>query len=945
MPTVTPAPTSPPEEATAHPGSQDPAVEVAAELITVGRLGLAQHVLAQAGLLDQSDAIALAALALQLRGPSGACGLEIADRLAVTSEESLTEDTICALLAAGSLTTFALLSGSPDTARLLAKLPEHLDPAWAKLARLAGEVAASGALSRSALNEATDTSQLTRAAEDAAERCAERLASVPRLRAHRANEIITLLRSDEHPLGKSLRRAARNDISQAVNVANAVPDLTRRRLREQVRAIRASGGKALADAIVNEIVEVLYTDRGSAARWAEAAASLDGLGTSHDWQSDRLAALRAHLTEHVVDLRGALSSYDTREEPLLTATCSVAEQLLDRLSDLATGGTALAGTEPTPVTVLDLELLKLPDTSFDVDQGTVRDDKGSTNLDSLLGISTEPDFTLALHRRLERDDFVAAIHVARHMTPADMQRVRELQAQRAEEMRVNVDGRRLLVVSARNSAIGDDELDTLDVELGQMELLLEADSVGLADVRIALDDVQDRMEDLRVRTVDAFRARLDAAPDMEPTEHARLCACLARNEFDQVDFELSLPGTTEPGTMDTEPTELPTFFPAMVEQMHDGITDALLTAVREGRGYGPASYAMSPARREDSVNGLAQWREVPALIQGRNVAVEELRAALTPALRALGFGVVPSTSLIYLDFPWARARDRRHVELRGAQPIGRALVPAFGSQANGTYRLLLCAAKPTVAELTDLRDIDGGTVPLIICYFGTLSVTERLELATSWTDATRRPAIIIDDAVLAWAASRTDPFPAVMRVTLPFTATAPFSPVKTANVPVEMFYGRDIDERRILDPQGPSIIYGGRGMGKSALLSVIQRRSQRANAENLKVIWLEMDRSREFDTPEFIWTKLADELARQSVTSTARNQAQMKPQKRCERVLNDWLTANPGGRVLILVDEADAFFAADSRREFHVTSELFALVTKHPDQGCIRGPARRRPPP
>ena len=187
--------------------------------------------------------------------------------------------------------------------------------------------------------------------------------------------------------------------------------------------------------------------------------------------------------------------------------------------------------------------------------------------------------------------------------------------------------------------------------------------------------------------------------------------------------------------------------------------------------------------------------------------------------------------LAYLDFPWARARDRRHIELKAARPVGRALVPAFGSQANGTYRLLLSSAKPSVAELTDLRDVDGGTVPLIICYFGTLSVTERLELAASWTDATRRPTIIVDDAVLAWAASRTDPFPAVMRVTLPFTATAPFSPVKTANVPVEMFYGRDIDERRILDPQGPSIVYGGRGMGKSALLSVIQRRSWRPNAE------------------------------------------------------------------------------------------------------------------
>ena len=935
VPTVATVPTSStPEQATAHHDSHGPAVEVAAALITAGRLGLAQHLLAQASLIDQSDAVALAALALQLRGPSGACGLEIADRLAVTSEESLTEDITCALLATGSLTTFALLSGSPDAASLLAKLPEHLDPAWAKLARLAGEVAASGALSRSALNEATDTSHLTRAAKDAAERCAERLASVPRLRAHRANEIISVLRSNAHPLGEVLGRAARNDISQAASVTKVVPDLTRSRLREQVRAIerssRASGGKALPDAIVNEIVEVLYTDGGSVARWAEAAAFLEGLGTGHDWQSHRLAALRSQLTEHAADLRGALSSYVTRGEPLLTAACGVAEQLLDRLSDLAVGGTTLTGTEATPVTVLDLELLKLPDTSFDVDQGIVRDDKHSKNLDSLLAIAAEPDFTLALRRRLERDDFVAATRIARHMTPADAQHVGELQAQRAKAIGHDVDRLRLLVVSARNSATGDDELDTLDVELGQMELLLEAESVDLANVRTALDDAQERMADLRVRTIDAFHARLNAVPNLEPAEHARLCACLERDEFDQVDFELSLLGTTNPEILNTEPTELPAFFPAMVEQMREGITDALLSAVREGGEYGPASYAMPPKRREDSVNGLTQWREVPTLIRrGSSVPVEELSTALRPALRVLGFDL-SSATVVHLDFPWARARDRRHVELKGARPVGQALVPAFGSQANGTYRLLLSSAKPSVAELTDLRDVDGGTVPLIICYFGTLGVTERLELAANWTDATRRPTIIVDDAVLAWAASRTDPFPAVMRVTLPFTATAPYSPVKTANVPVEMFYGRDIDERRILDPRGPSIVYGGRGMGKSALLSVIQRRSWRANAENLKVIWLEMDRSREIDAPEVIWAKLADELVRQNVTSTARNQAQMKHQNRCERILNDWLMVNQDGRVLILIDEADAFFAADSQREFRVTSDLFALMTKHP---------------
>ena len=87
---------------------------------------------------------------------------------------------------------------------------------------------------------------------------------------------------------------------------------------------------------------------------------------------------------------------------------------------------------------------------------------------------------------------------------------------RAKAIGDDVDRLRLLVVSARNSATGDDELDTLDAELGQMELLLEAESVDLANVRTALDDAQERMADLRVRTIDAFHARLNAVPNLEP---------------------------------------------------------------------------------------------------------------------------------------------------------------------------------------------------------------------------------------------------------------------------------------------------------------------------------------------------------------------------------------------------------------------------------------------
>ncbi|MFH8973876.1 hypothetical protein [Streptomyces sp. NPDC017890] len=42
---------------------------------------------------------------------------------------------------------------------------------------------------------------------------------------------------------------------------------------------------------------------------------------------------------------------------------------------------------------------------------------------------------------------------------------------------------------------------------------------------------------------------------------------------------------------------------------------------------------------------------------------------------------------------------------------------------------------------------------------------------------------------------------------------------KRGRIGGEMFYGRDAERKSILDPRGTQVLYGGRGLGKSALLA------------------------------------------------------------------------------------------------------------------------------
>jgi hypothetical protein len=901
-----------------------------ATLLRDERLGLAHHMLRTASAIEHSDAVAFAALASELRGASGPCALEIHERLEVTADEDVVRDNTCALLYTAALVTTALLTGSPDAGRLLQQMPEHLDPAWAKLSKLAADAAANGALSRPALTAASDLIQQSSEISEAAAVVADRLGTEPRVRGHRSGALITALRASEHRLGQALQAAAANDHSAAAATADTLSRMDRNAIRDAVlqleRITRAGTGKGLPSGTVNEIVDVLHADRTAAARWAEIAAKPTD-GQSQDWSTERLVELSSYLVEHCGDLRAALHVYRSRGNILTDAACDVAEAQLGRLEQIV-NGVAQTGAERGPWRVLDLELLKIPAVTYDPSSNQVNYDPVEVTLTELLQVAAEPDFTAALQRRLDADDFAAALRCAQTIDPAAERRVQSLRDVRAQELRSQLEALQLLLVQARNSTSALVEQDALDAQLSQTELMLQGDDVDLSAVSALVADVRERMGSLREETAAELRSRLDKLT-LPAEETSRLVQCIANGKYDQVDDELSYLEKNDDLPSYEQPADLAEFYPHVVKAAHAGITPGLLDALAAGDAslLTGVTFDASGERLSDIAAALGGWAKMPAHMRG-SFNVTEVRDLLLPALRLAGFEV-STARLSKLDHTWAWARGRRFLELTDARPQGHALIPAFGSKAAGRYRLLLAWEKPRVEDLNDWRGLDGSSAPLIICYFGTLSADERLQLTQEWSDPTHRPTVVLDDAALLYAASKREPFSTLMRITMPFTSAAPFSAVKDPNVPIEMFYGRDRDMREILDLSGPSIIYGGRGMGKSALLSIIQRRSSEGLLDNVKVAWVELERSQEFDTPEVIWEKLSQELERQDVTSTTRGFAQTRGQNRLERLVTEWLDANPDSRILLLVDEADAFFAADARREFRETSRLFTMVNKN----------------
>jgi hypothetical protein len=118
---------------------------------------------------------------------------------------------------------------------------------------------------------------------------------------------------------------------------------------------------------------------------------------------------------------------------------------------------------------------------------------------------------------------------------------------------------------------------------------------------------------------------------------------------------------------------------------------------------------------------------------------------------------------------------------------------------------------------------------------GFLDASGRRQLAELFHESKTglNPFLFIDRILLIHLAlhERSQRIPVMLSCTLPYTSS--FQPfVMTGSVSDEMFIGRKEELRSILDPNGPAIVYGGRQLGKTALLE--RARSLATHPKNLQ---------------------------------------------------------------------------------------------------------------
>ncbi|HTJ39978.1 MAG TPA: hypothetical protein VL738_42815, partial [Dactylosporangium sp.] len=274
------------------------------------------------------------------------------------------------------------------------------------------------------------------------------------------------------------------------------------------------------------------------------------------------------------------------------------------------------------------------------------------------------------------------------------------------------------------------------------------------------------------------------------------------------------------------------FFPAVVEH-------AAEAAAKAGPHEHPEEAALQSVidrfgGRQPTVGslreGLSAWKHLYQLYYTRKRERGEkgevrFRNALADVLRMLGLNPVSDHSS-FQDVTDAPRLRMAAYEVR-ARPLDGSYVPQLGTQANGRYTVILMFERSTSpGRLLDLVPERGRTSANLILYFGILDVDQRLKLRQHSipTSGKGSPTLVIDEAVIGWLATRQEAgFRATQEVTLPFTSINPYTPFAGGDVPSEVFVGREREREAVERASGSMFVYGGRQLGKSALLRRVER--------------------------------------------------------------------------------------------------------------------------
>jgi hypothetical protein len=603
------------------------------------------------------------------------------------------------------------------------------------------------------------------------------------------------------------------------------------------------------------------------------------------------------------------------------AAVSLCDTVLGEVEYLLQGHLPLpGGDEPNPRLILDVELLRDPEFQLCSD-GTVIPPAPS-HINRLLALAQRsPDWNDAWARQVAAENHLgsaALLEFFRWQQPPGLdvaelghQRDHEIEACRHRLEKRAGDIRRLLGEFVSLGLCRELDFDNWTAEVANVEQSL-ASAMEFAPLYAHLDNVRQSVQhqcDLEVARV---RQRLDATEGVQPADRDRITSLLDKSDIHTATDYLDLVAKNLPlPESGTPPSVFGAFFGSdgWLRQAEASLRDATLNecwqAASNGRVWNGLDFQfLGSEQRSTAVSQLQLWQTLERTRQPNEADVMKL---------ASSFGLQPTKVTARLRGVGDHIVQRFSIQAQVISERAAAVVPAFGSDANGRYTLHLVWGEPDAEELLSLcrREI-GDTSAHILVTFRLLNTKERYELA----EEARKPdrafkGVVVDRALFAFACAQpTARFSTLLRCALPFSGVEPYS-IAAGEVPPEMFFGRGRELESLADTRGSCFVYGGRQLGKTALLRALQRRFHNLH-QGQAAIFVDLQRElvsrgRGMDA---IWSVLVTRLKESGVLNEVGASA---GHDALFRHIKEWLAVSPDRRLLLLLDEADAFLEEDGK--------------------------------
>ena len=341
--------------------------------------------------------------------------------------------------------------------------------------------------------------------------------------------------------------------------------------------------------------------------------------------------------------------------------------------------------------------------------------------------------------------------------------------------------------------------------------------------------------------------------------------------------------------------------------------NAIIDALERGESVaGLDMRRTTGARRREIRPAIEAWRNLKRPIVRNN---ERILKALICVLEYLGF-----------QNPQARLidKDKNSLHFSVSMVAGTlSPLPEFGSERNNHYDVVAIHGRPSAATIDQTLHQYSvvGNRPIVF-YLGRITPMQHREWS-EYCQSHSLTAMLVDEVLLYYLASqRESRLPAAISCGVAWGYAIPYRSFGV--IPREIFKGRRQMVQELADPRGSCIVYGGRQLGKSVLLRMVEREFHRP--EQSTYVYYDdikpLGDPQGFLVPSAIWQRLrewlvADSLLPGDVASDSETIAQ--------QIINT-LKTNEKPRIVVLFDEADNFMAADAKANFEEVQRLKRIM-------------------